>query len=176
MWNKEAEIVLKKAGEKKKKGAGPVAWINHPGQILAHWAPLNTRAYCSHSCRLTSGPHAAVRSSPNRLSVQTTRPVYTYKNKRLCSQLWIKLRFLYPTTVGISRVAICPPPPRHNSSIVPRVPPGPKPRRFHSSLGGRGWGGARFPYRHTPHQQQSSERTFVFNKHTGFFSDILYVF
>ena len=153
-----------------------MAWINHPGQILAHWAPLNTRAYCSHSCRLTSGPHAAVRSSPNRLSVQTTRPVYTYKNKRLCSQLWIKLRFLYPTTVGISRVAICPPPPRHNSSIVPRVPPGPKPRRFHSSLGGRGWGGARFLYRHTPHQQQSSERTFVFNKHTGFFSDILYVF
>lgn len=46
------------------EGAGPVAWINHPGQILANRAALNTRAYCSHSPLLTAGPRAAVRVSP----------------------------------------------------------------------------------------------------------------
>lgn len=63
------------------------------------------------------------------LSVRINPPAFTKKNRGSAAECRDKFSILYPTTVGTSRAAI-PPPPRHNSSIVPRVPPGPKPRRI----------------------------------------------
>lgn len=64
------------------------------------------------------------------LSVRINPLAFTNKNRRSTSECRGKCIILYPTTVGTSRAAISPPT-RHNSSIVPRVPPGPKPRRIH---------------------------------------------
>lgn len=68
--------------------------------------------------------------SSSRLSLRTEPPTFTDSADRdPGSGNRLNSVFCQPTTVGASRAEI-PPPPRHNSSIVPRVPPGPKPRRL----------------------------------------------
>lgn len=68
--------------------------------------------------------------SSSRLALRTEPPAFTDSADRdPGSGNRLNSVFCQPTTVGASRAEI-PPPPRHNSSIVPHVPPGPKPRRF----------------------------------------------
>lgn len=85
--------------------------------------------YCSRSLRFTFSRGSAPRFvSASQQSGSTLRlsPDKNPGARRLSAG--INVVFLWPTTVGTSGAAI-PPPPRHNGSIVPRVPPGPKPRR-----------------------------------------------
>lgn len=71
-------------------------------------------------------PRAAVCVNPATFRSTQKLPAFSYKNRKPWFQLWSGFSILCPTTVGTSRVAVSPQP-RHNSSIVPRVPPGPKP-------------------------------------------------
>lgn len=121
-------LKLKPGGNRKhpiKNGSRP-RW---PGSTLR--STLARCPYCSHT--------------PSYLQLLLCCPLYfsllsarinppqasTKKNRSSASECGDRFSNLYPTAVGTSRTAI-PPPPRHKSSIVPRVPPGPKPRRMSS--------------------------------------------
>ncbi|TNN53839.1 hypothetical protein EYF80_035984 [Liparis tanakae] len=91
--------------------------------------------------------------------------MYLYEQPRLWSYSPGKSGGLYPTTEGISWAAVDSPP-RHNGSIVPRLPPGPKARRIPSSLGALDlWTGANL--RGTTLRSASAETRTPLNSEPG---------
>lgn len=81
----------RRESSRSRHGGGPVAWTNHPGQTLAHWAPVDTRAYCS-VLPLTSSPRSAARFSPHTYQAAVNLQRTPIKQRR-CFQLQIWFRF-----------------------------------------------------------------------------------